>query len=415
MNIVIQKEIDDRKELLQDAAAVFSKGYVDMITAEGIDLIEEGGRGTRLYDMSGLEYLDCDTSGAIYNLGRGRRELGDALREAARQTDQGNFIAISEEKALLAEKLSSFIPGRLECFLFTVVRGEAMDAACKLARGYTKRAEIITVDGGWYGHTGFSLCMSAREDKHLFGPGIPGIKEIPFGDIDAAKKTVNSKTAAVVLETVQAENGCRHTAGEYYSELRKLCSRSGAVLIVDESQTGFGRTGERFSFERFGFEPDIAVLGEAITGGMFPMTAMAFTRKLKSFFDDHPLIHLCTFGGHDVGCRVAVKALELYESERSWENAQSMGDMLHSELCRIARDNIEMIGGVRGIGLLQSITLKDEEITRRFCVEARKAGLICMRGRVDRRSVVFRPSLAVTREDVQQIVECVKISLDNVA
>ncbi len=415
MNIVIQKEIDDRKELLQDAAAVFSKGYVDMITAEGIDLIEEGGRGTRLYDMSGLEYLDCDTSGAIYNLGRGRRELGDALREAARQTDQGNFIAISEEKALLAEKLSSFIPGRLECFLFTVVRGEAMDAACKLARGYTKRAEIITVDGGWYGHTGFSLCMSAREDKHLFGPGIPGIKEIPFGDIDAAKKTVNSKTAAAVLETVQAENGCRHTAGEYYSELRKLCSRSGAVLIVDESQTGFGRTGERFSFERFGFEPDIAVLGEAITGGMFPMTAMAFTRKLKSFFDDHPLIHLCTFGGHDVGCRVAVKALELYESERSWENAQSMGDMLHSELCRIARDNIEMIGGVRGIGLLQSITLKDEEITRRFCVEARKAGLICMRGRVDRRSVVFRPSLAVTREDVQQIVECVKISLDNVA
>lgn len=409
------EEIVDRRELLQEAAKVFSKGYVDMITAEGLDLIEEGGLGALLFDLSGRQYLDCDTSEAIFNLGRGRVELADALREAARQTDQGNFIALSEEKALLAEKLSSFMSGKLECSLFTVVRGEAMDVACKLARGYTKRAEIITVEGGWYGHTGFSLCMSTRDDKHLFGPGIPGISEIPFGNIDALKEALNFKTAAVVLETVQAENGCRHAEREYYTELRKLCSQSGAVLIVDESQTGFGRTGHRFSFERFGFEPDIAVLGEAIAGGMFPMTAIAFTRGLKTFFDEHPLIHLSTFGGHDVGCRVAMKALELYENERPWENAQRMGDMLQSKLSQIARDNFDLIDEAQGIGLLQSITMKDEETARRFSVEARNSGMICMRGRVNKRSVVFRPSLTVTQNDVQHIVECVKRSLDKLA
>ena len=406
MNKTAQKNNIDSDKLFHEAAGVFSKGYVAKIKAEGLDIIEAGGSGSRLFDLSGHEYIDCFTSAATFNLGRGRDDLADALRQAARITDQGNFIAISEEKALLAEKLASFMPGKLECALFTVVRGEAMDAACKLARGYTGRPGIVTVDGGWYGHTGFSLSMSGTEDRKLFGPGIPEIQMVPFGDIEAARKAVSAKTAAVVLETIQAENGCRYAENEYYRQMRELCDRSGAMLIVDESQTGFGRTGKRFSFEYFGFEPDIVVLGEAITGGMFPMSAISFTHTLKSFFDHHPLIHLCTFGGHDVGCRVAVKALELYEYERPWENAKRLGDVLKIVLQKIAAEHKDIIDDVRGEGLLLSITLKDDTTAQRFCVEARNCGMICTRGRVDRKSVVVRPVLTLTNKDVQDMEDC---------
>ncbi|HOO73429.1 MAG TPA: aspartate aminotransferase family protein [Spirochaetota bacterium] len=406
MNKTAQKNNGDRDKLLRDAAGVFSKGYVAKMRAEGLDIIEAGGSGPRLFDSSGNEYIDCFTSAATFNLGRGRDDLADALWQAARITDQGNFIAISEEKALLAEKLAAFMPGKLECALFTVVRGEAMDAACKLARGYTGRPGIVTVDGGWYGHTGFSLSMSGTEDRNLFGPGIPEIQMVTFGDIESARKAVSSETAAVVLETIQAENGCRYAENEYYRQLRDLCDRSGAMLIVDESQTGFGRTGKRFSFEYFGFEPDIAVLGEAITGGMFPMSAISFTRTLKSFFDHHPLIHLCTFGGHDVGCMVAVKALELYEKERPWENAKRRGAVLKAVLHKIAAEHKYLIHDVWGEGLLLSIILKDEKKAQRFCVEAKNCGMICTRGRVDRKSVIVRPVLTLSNNDVQDMEEC---------
>jgi len=398
-------DVINEKELLDDAARVFSRGYVDYLKSEGLGFIERGGAGSCLMDSSGREYIDCFTSAGTFNLGRGSSELMDALKLGARETDQGNFIAISEEKARLAERLAEFMPGNLECSLFTVVRGEAMDGACKLARGYTGRSEIITVDGGWYGHTGFSLTMSKDATKKLFGPGIPDIKEIPFGDIEAARKKVTKKTAAVVLEVIQAENGCRNAEKEYYRSLQEHCRKTGAVLIVDESQTGFGRTGERFAFESFGIEPDIAVLGEAIAGGMFPMTAFVFTRKLKKFFDDHPLIHLCTFGGHDVGCRVAMKAIDLYEQKQPWANARRMGSLLLKGLVEVMRQYSEKITSVQGKGLLLSLELDSDERARIFNSELINDGVFCVRGRVNKNSILIRPSLLVSECDVKKIID----------
>ena len=134
-------------------------------------------------------------------------------------------------------------------------------------------------------------------------------------------------TAAFILEPVQAEYHCRSVATDYLKHIRRLCDSTGTCLIFDESQTGFGRTGKKFAYEHHGIYPDILVVGEAITGGMFPMTAMVFTSKLKQFFDVHPLIHLCTFGGHDVGCLVAAAALDEYEQIKPWQNA----------LCRVQK------------------------------------------------------------------------------
>ncbi|MCP4130071.1 MAG: aspartate aminotransferase family protein [bacterium] len=411
----MQTDTNSTTALFQAAEKVFSKASVKRLRSRGLDFIETGSDGAYLFDRDGNRYLDCYTSAAMFNLGRANPVLLDALKQAVRETDQGNFVAISEEKALLASSLARFMPGNLECSLFTVVRGEAMEAACKIARGYSGRSTLLTVNGGWYGRTGFSLTLSEGDEKFLYGRSIPGTGTIQFGDIDSARKIVNKNTAAVVLETIQLENGCRGAGAHYFRELRELCTKTGTLLIIDESQAGFGRTGKKFSFELSGIMPDMVVFGESITGGIFPMSGVVFTKKIKSFFDEHPLIHLCTFGGHDTGCRVALKALELYEHTRPWENALLQGDRLGVFLEKAAVEFPGLIRSVDGAGLARSILFTSVDRAVECCILAREHGLIVQCGEVDKTSVIFRPPLTITSEETAEIITAFSGTLKGLA
>ncbi len=343
------------------ARKLFSSALVDRLESRGAAFWEDKREDSRIFDENGEGRIDCYSGAGSYNLGRKNRALMTELRTAANEIDQGNFVMISEEKALLGKRLDEFLPGNLECVLPGVVRGEGIDAACKLARGYTGRAELITVDGGWYGQTGFAMTLSQRDDKDLYGSLIPEVKTIPFGDSETAKKAISRRTAAFILEPVQVENHCRSAAMEYLREVRKLCRKKGAMLILDETQTGFGRTGSKFAYERYAVIPDILVYGEAITGGVFPMTGIAFTRTLKSFFDAHPLIHMCTFGGHDVGCRVAIRAMDEYDRLKPWQNALLLGEKLLDDTKAVMKKYPEKIKSVNGVGLLVSLEFKDTD------------------------------------------------------
>ena len=408
------KDIASNNELLIEAQKCFPKALVSGLAAKGHDFFETGSDGSWLYDENKNAILDAYTSGGTHNLGRSRPELGQALLDAAEKTDQGNFILISEEKVRLAERLSRFMPYDLSCMLFTVVRGEAMDAACKAARGHTGRTELITVDGGWYGQTGFAMTLSDRKDKADFGPLIPGVKTLPFGDAAAIKNEVTSRTAAVILEPVQAENGCRTAAREYLKKLRRVCDKKGALLILDETQTGFGRTGTKFACEDLGVSPDILIFGEALAGGMFPMCGLAFPPRIKDFFDKHPLIHLCTFGGHDVGCLVAHKALELYETLKPWNNARIQGKKILNGLRPLAEEHPGVFRSVAGRGLLLSIQLTSAEKAMAFCKAARAQGLLCVPGEVLKSSVILRPPLTLTDEESDKLIQIIENTLKKI-
>jgi len=391
------------EDIMARAGRVFSRAYVDSLRSKGHDMVELQGEGSYLKDAQGRRYIDCLSGGGMFNLGRRNQALALCLKKALHETDQGNFVMPSDYKALLAARLAEFVPGSLECVLFGVTRGESMDAACKLARGFTARKTLVAADGGCHGETGFALSVSARQGKEQFGGLIPCVETVPFGDVDAAASRIGDQTAAFVMEPIQAENHARTAPGEYFGKIREICDRHGVVLVFDETQTGFGRTGTRFYFEQTGVEPDILVIGEAITSGMFPMTAMVFTRRLKRFFDEHPLIHLCTFGGHDLGCVVAMRALEEYDALEPWENARRLGEVLLAGL----GDAVSAHGGrasVTGAGLLASVRFGGPDEARTFCVEAARAGLLVDVGRVDASSVVFRPSLLVSEQEVNEIV-----------
>jgi putrescine aminotransferase len=373
--------------------------------------IEEARNGAYVSDAHGAKYIDCYSSASTYNLGRRNDRLVSRLKKAIHETDQGNFVMLSEEKALLARKISEFVPGPLDCVLFGVTRGESMDAACKLARGATGRPGLISVDGGSYGDTGFALSLSEHPLKKDFGDLIPGIMTVPFGDQSAAEAAISRNTAAFILEPVQAENHCCSADTGYIKHIRRLCNKAGACLIFDESQTGFGRTGKKFAFEYFDVYPDIVVVGEAMLGGMFPMTAMVFTKELKRFFDVHPLIHLSTFGGHDVGCLVASIALDEYERTRPWENALAQGTTIMNELRSVMASN-EWIKSLNGLGLLISLAFSSSETATRFCLSAGKNGILLRKGIVDNCCVIIRPSLLITADEAEFIIQGIRAAIN---
>lgn len=411
MKISAKSGAISKDDLLKDAEKVFSTSFVNLARAKGHDFLEQGYADFTLKDSDGNTYLDCCSSNAAFNLGRRNSAIIQRFKKAIYETDQGNFVMPSQEKAVLAGKISGFVPGNLDCVLYGVTRGESMDAACKLARGFTGRPELVTVDGGCYGESGFALSLSARAGKEQFGQLIQAVKVIPFGDMKAASRVIGSRTAAVIMEPIQAENHCRTADASYYAGVRKLCDDAGAKLIFDETQSGFGRTGTTFFFEQIGVTPDILVIGEAVTSGMFPMTAMVFTPELKGFFDVHPLIHLCTFGGHDLGCLVAMTALDEYIRLKPWDNAAHCGDILIKKLSSLTAQYSKKITSVAGRGLLISLKLTDENLALKFCATARQNGLLVNTGNTDRTTILIRPGLLIGKEEANQIIDNVAKTL----
>lgn len=361
--------------------------------------------GAYVHGEDGRRYLDGVCSAGVFNLGRRPPELAGALREAFHATDQGNFPMVSREKAALAEALAAFAPDALECAVFSVMRGEPIEVACKVARGCTGRTGLVTVDGGWYGETGFALSLSERQDADTCGPLIPGVAKIPYGDPEAADTAIDANTAAVILEPVQAENHCRAAAPAYLEHLEALCKTRGALLVFDETQTNFGRTGKCFAFEASAATPDMLVLGEALGGGMFPIAATLLTQRVNAFLNRHPMIHLSTFGGSDIGCRVASRALELYKQRRPWANAAKMGAVLRARIEGLAEQYPDVVRGVAGAGLLLSLDLGAPEKADAFCRAAAETGLLLLPGKVARHTVLLRPSLLITEAECGAIAD----------
>lgn len=394
---------------------LFGAGHLQRLEGAGADFFEGSASGAHLWDADGRRFFDCIGGAGIYNLGRRHPELVAALRQAMQAADQGNFPMISREKADLAGALAAFAGGGLQCAVFAVARGESVDFACKSARGATRRAELISVDGAWHGETGFAMTLSDRPDKQRFGPLLPGVRTIPFGDVDAAVQAVTNKTAMVIIEAVQVENHCRRAPDEYLRELARICRKAGALICMDETQTGFGRTGTRFAYGASGIRPDMLVLGEALGGGVFPIAAVLQTEAVHRFMNAHPLIHLSTFGGSDVGCRVAFRALEIYEQIRPWENAARMGERLGEDLEGLAARFPGVVRSVSGAGLAWSIECRDEKTAGVLRRRAAGNGVLAAVGRVCRSAVVLRPSLLVAESEVQQIVGGIEAALQETA
>ncbi len=349
-----QQAMDDFRNHVSSGKAAFFRKY-------GMQFVMGGRDECYLDDVDGRKRLfNLHCNGGVFNLGHRNRQLIDVLMKGFEELDIGNGHLMSKARADLAKFLAGLMPGDLSYTVFGVGGGEAVDLALKVARAYTGRKKIISAKGGYHGHTG--LAMAAGDEKYRvpFGPPVPGFVQVPFGDPNAVAAEIDADTAGVILETVPATLGIAVPPEGYLQSVRELCTAQGTLLIMDEVQTGLGRTGRLWGFEHFDIMPDIVVIGKGLSGGIYPITATVLRTPLESVFHDDPFIHVSTFGGAEVGCLVAKRVLEISSDPEFLAHVKRLAGAFDEGIATLRRKHPRFLTGLRQLGLMMGLELKDE-------------------------------------------------------
>jgi acetylornithine/succinyldiaminopimelate/putrescine aminotransferase len=406
----------DPKKIKEEALADFSKYISPMkvrtMRTAGLDIIEDRRDGASVWDITGRRYIDCQTGSGIMNVGRHNPDVIEALRKALDTYDMGVFLLCSKQKADLAKKLAEISPGDLKCTIFGVGGGEANDAAIKIARGYTIRPGIVYTEKAYHGHTGFALSAIGRTSyKEPFEPLMPGFTMVPFGDIEALKKAVNKDTAAVILEPIQGEGGIHIPPDEYLPAVRAICDDNECLLIFDEVQTGFGRTGKMFASEHWGVVPDIMTVAKSLGGGIYPISATIFKEEIQDFFIPHPFIHLSTFGGSDLGCIVGLASIEYIQKHNLPARAMEMGKRFRAGFDRLLKEYPELLLEVRQKGLMMGLQYTNESIGPRMTKKMADRNIIAIYTGNDPSICRLMPPLVITPEEVDEVLNALEDSM----
>jgi acetylornithine/LysW-gamma-L-lysine aminotransferase len=309
------------------------------------------GQGASLFDANGVEYLDCSSGHGVANLGHAHPKIAEAIYKQASTLITLFESFPNDQRALLMEKITALVPG-LDRVFFCNSGTEAVEAALKFARISTGRKNIVAAMRAFHGRTYGALSATFNKKyRDGFEPLVPGFSHVPYNNIEALEQSVTSETAAVILEVVQGEGGVYPASLEYIQAARWICDERGALLIVDEIQTGFGRTGKMFAVEHFGVTPDLLACAKSLAGGL-PMGAVLVGPNVKNLT---PGVHASTFGGNPLSCAAANAALEVMQEEDLPGQAAAKGAYLIDKLKQI---NSPHIREVRGIGLMIGIELK---------------------------------------------------------
>ncbi|WP_321317432.1 aspartate aminotransferase family protein [Labilibaculum sp.] len=371
----------------------------------------ERAEGIYMYSPDGKPYLDLVSGVSVSNLGHGHPRVRQAVKD---QVDKymhlmvyGEFI--ESPQVQLAKLLSDNLPKKLNSVYFVNSGSEANEGALKLAKRYTGRSEIVTFKNAYHGSTHGALSVLGDEEmKNAFRPLLPDIRIIEFGNILDLNQITN-KTACVILEPIQSEGGMIVPSKEFIQILRAKCTEKGALLIFDEVQMGFGRTGKLFAFEHFDVVPDILCLAKAMGGGM-PIGAFISDKKILDSFKSNPMLgHITTFGGHPVCCAAAKAALEVLLEEHIIDDVQRKGELFVSLL----KDH-PLVKGFRQLGLFIAVILESQEIMLAIMKEAYELGVIMDPFLFCPGAFRIAPPLNITDEEIHHASKLLIQAMDKV-
>jgi len=405
-----------KQRALDDFARYVNPQKVRVMRSAGLDIIEAERSGPWVWDLEGQRFLDCFTSAGSFNVGRRNPRIVAAAKSALDRLDHGNFLLCSAEKAALASRLADLAPGELRCTMFGTGGGEANDFAIKLARGATRRPRIVSTVNGYHGHTGFSLSAAGRAAfRDPFEPLMPEFVQVPFGDIDALEAVLDERCAAVLLEPIQGEGGIIVPPDSYLGAVRQACDRVGALLILDEIQTGLGRTGKWWASEHYGVEPDIMTTAKSLGGSLVPISATLFTDELREFLIPNPFIHLSTFGGSDLACAVALEVLNVIEETGLVAHAAAMGARLFTGLDVLANKYPEFIKEVRGKGLMVGVEYAEDSLGPRMSYHLSQHGVLAIYSGNQPSVTRLMPSLVVGEPEIDYLLDALGGALADLA
>jgi putrescine aminotransferase len=388
-----------------------SSGKAAFFAQYGMEFVPGQRDGVHIWDVgSDRKLINCHCNGGVFNLGHRNPVIVEALRRALDEWDIGNHHLISQQRAALARRLAQLAPGDLPYSVFAVGGGEAIDFALKLARAHTGRPGIISARGGYHGHTGLALAAGDAEYRAPFGPMPPGFVQVPFGNIAALSAQMDDGTAAVILETVPATLGMPIAPPSYFADLRALCDQHGALLILDEVQSGLGRTGTVWAIEHWhsldqdgaGVEPDILVTGKGLSGGVYPIAATCYRAELNRFMHDNPFIHVSTFGGAELGCAVALTVLELTADPSFLQRTNELAERFASGFQLLMARYPETLVETRQLGLMIGLVFPDETCGPLMTKLLYEEGVLAIYANNDQRVLQFLPPLIMSDLEAEE-------------
>lgn len=355
------------------------------------------GRGAMVWDADGRAYIDCAAGTAVASVGHCHPAVVAAITRQAQTLITCQEMFYNAQRARFQARLAAILPGDLNRIFLCNSGTEAVEAALKFARLSTGRTEVVAMMRGFHGRTFGALSATHKPDyREPFQPLVPGFCHVPFGNVARLDTAVTEQTAAVILEIVQGEGGVRLADPAFFQTARRLCDERGALLIVDEVQTGYGRTGTLFACEQMGITPDLICLGKAMAGGL-PMGAVGIGGRVQNLT---PGVHGSTFGGNPLVCAAANAVLDVYEQEGLHGRAAEMGAYLMTQLRAVPSP---LIREVRGLGLLAGVELKIRamEVVRGLMAR----GVLSLTAG----STVLRltPPLVISKGEIDQVVEVV--------
>lgn len=354
--------------------------------------------GPWVFDIDGARYLDCLSAYSAVNQGHCHPRILQALRDQAERVTLTSRAYRNDQLPLFCRELAELCG--MQMVLPMNTGAEAVETAIKTARKWAHdrkgvepgRAEILVCENNFHGRTTTIVGFSSDADSRLgFGPFTPGFRSIPFGDADALAEAITPDTCAFLVEPVQCEAGVLIPPAGYLAEAARICRERGVLLVADEIQTGLGRTGALFACQHEGVQPDVYVLGKALSGGFYPVSAVVSSREVLGVFS--PGTHGSTFGGNPLGCAVAREALRVLADENLVERAAVLGRWFLDQLRTLSHPDIVEI---RGVGLIAGIELRVP--ARPFCERLQTLGMLCKE--THDRVIRIAPPLVIEREEL---------------
>jgi len=374
--------------------------YVAQTSHEPLDIEIDHANGVYIYDTSGNSYIDLISGIAVCNMGHSHPAIIKAVRK---QIAQYMHIMVYGEvvqtpQVELATLLCHYLPEKLSSVFFVNSGSEAVEGGLKLAKRVTGRSELIHCINAYHGSTHGALSvMGCDHYRKAFYPLLPDTHAIRFGNIDDLEN-ITEKTAAFIIESVQGENGVRMASKDYWKAVRQRCNDTGTMLILDEIQTGMGRTGKLFAFEHYDIIPDILLLAKAFGGGL-PLGAFISSPQNMDHLTHNPMLgHITTFGGHPVSCAAALAHLQLITQNRLWERADGIGQKLETLLWQLPN-----VKEIRRLGLMMAVDFGNIDINFHTCKNFINAGLFVDWFLFCPTALRIAPALIMQQEDIENV------------
>ena len=402
-----------KEEVLAKAKEFWNPGKTQFWIDSGVPLVIDRREDYFLYDMSGKRLIDLHLNGGTYNLGHRNPEVVQAVTLAMQHFDVGNHHFPALARTALAEALVTSAPAGLTKVIYGSGGGEAIDIALKTARHTTQKRKILSIVKAYHGHTGLAVATGDERFSTLFLSDRPEeFPNVPFNDLDAMEAALRGRDiAAVIMETIPATYGFPLPEPGYLESVKRLCEEYDALYIADEVQTGLMRTGELWAITKHGIQPDIMVTGKGIGGGMYPIACVLVSEKCAGWLTEDGFGHISTFGGAELGCIAALKALEVCSRDETRSMVHYIADTVGQRLRAIQELYPEWLVGIRQNGVVIGLEFNHPEGAKYVMRHLYENGVWAIFSTLDPRVLQYKPGVLLKPEIVDELLDRTEIAI----